>query len=449
MPIIRKTVLGDENGNILTFGDIGILLDSQEGSYIYGYEDYLAKLRTDFVKIAKLEFLNADGTIAFALDNNAKNQHSGAFIQDGNLTVNLNNGKRRQATVTLANLDNAFLYDVSHIWFGTQLRLSMGVLMDDGSEYYIPQGVFEIEQPTENYNPNLRTMQYQLVDKWANLDGTLLGNLEGAYKVEAGTNIFTAMDSIRRLGRYDMGNDSAYPIDNIAPIYTNYYNNKTQTLTDGSVVSLIDAPYDYLSDDSGTLADVMVGLSEMLAAWIGYNAAGRLVVDPSQDDIEDISKPVLWTFRPTEKQFLGATYVTKPADIYNDVIVVGDTNDNNYTPYGRAQNLDPSSDTCVSRIGLKTKRISMSNYYSNDICEAYAEWQLKRYATVSKSITIKSTQMFHLSENSLVEIERPDKEGSPIERHLIQGYTLPIGQTGEMTINAISTQDYPTATIIN
>lgn len=409
---------------------------------------YLAALRTDFTKIAKLEFLNEDGTVAFALDNDPKNRRSGAFLQSGELSCNLNNGRRRQASVTLSNLTGDYDYAVNKIWFGTELRLSEGLLLPDGTDYYIPQGVFEIEQPNEQLNHGGNTVTYRLVDKWARLDGTLGGKLDGAYCVNAGTDIFQAMLSLLLLGKYDMASNSSRPIDRVPPLFTNWYNGKTQTLTDGTTALLTQAPYDFLSSDTGTVADVMLGLGEMLAARIGYNQTGRLVVDPSQDDILDISKPVLWNFSPSEKQLLHVEYSMDKAEVFNDIIVVGETGDDYSTARGRAQNQDPKSDTCISRIGLKTNRIPMANYYSNDICESYAEWQLKRAAVASKTVNIECTQMFHITENGIVTLQRTDKPGAPVERHVVQGFTRPIAQTGTMILNAISVMDFPTATIV-
>lgn len=413
------------------------------------YQKYLRALRTDFTKLAKLEFLQPDGTVAFTIDNNKRNQRALAFLQGGTITCNLQNGMRRQADITLANLTREYDYAVNKIWFGQQIRLQEGLLLPNRTEYYIPQGVYEIQNPIENYASNSRQVSYHLVDKWANLNGELGGNLEGPYSVTSGTNIFVAMESLLKLDKYTMDNAGSSPIDIMNPLFTSYYNDKIQTLTDGTVVSMIDAPYDFISGDNGTIAEVLLGLNEMIAGLIGYSPTGRLVVDPSQDDILDVSKPVLWDFSMDEKQLLSPlTYTFKNTDVYNDVIVVGSTNDVNFTARGRAQNRDPASDTCISRIGLKTKRIQMANYYSNDICEAYAEWMLKRYSTLSKSITLTCTQMFHIVENGLITVKRTDKPGSPVERHIVQGFTRPISQTGFMTINAISASDFPIATII-
>lgn len=415
--------------------------------YTQDWQQYLSTLTTDFTKIARLEFLQPNGSVAFALDNQAKNKRSSAFIQEGDLTVNLQNGRRRQASITLANLDGAYDYALNKVWFGQQIRLSEGLVLPDGTDFYIPQGIFSVENPEEAFEPGLRQATYQLADKWANLDGTLGGNLEGAYGVNAGTNIFSAMASLLQLNRFDMSATVGAPIDPIHPIFTNYYNGKTQTLTDGTSVSLIDAPYDYLSSDTGSIGEVLLGLAEMIAAWIGYNQTGRLVIDPSQDDILDTSKPVLWDFS-IGKQLIGINYAPKPAEVFNDVIVIGATNNESLTARGRAQNRDISSNTCISRIGIKTKRLSMKDYYSDEMCQAYAEWQLKRYAVLGKTVTLTTTQMFHIVENQIVTIRRDDKQGTPVERHLVQGFTRPIGQTGTMTINAVSVNDFPIATAV-
>lgn len=404
---------------------------------------YLRQLRTPFVKLCRLRFLQPDGSTAFALDNNPLNRRSGTFIQDGSITCNLQNGQRRTATVTLSNLDAEYDYNVNNIWFGQQIAIDEGLILPDGSEYYIQEGVFYIQEPQETFNPNLRTMTYPLVDKWSYLDGTLFGRLEATYEVPVGTNIFEPISAMLNL---DRGN--GYPIDNVTPIFTDYYNAKTQTLPNGSTVSLTDSPYTLRVDsDDGTYADVALGLAEMVNAWIGYDQTGALRVDPSQDDILDTNKPVLWRFSPNETQLLGATYTVKNAEVYNDYIVLGEKTDDNPQAAGRAQNLDPSSDTNVNIIGRKTYRETASGYYTATQCKDLAEWKLKRATVLQKAVSISCIQMMHIFENSLVEIVRTDKPGDPVERHLIQGYTRPLTSNGTMTISAVSVADFPIATI--
>lgn len=408
------------------------------------WQAYLNTLKTEFVKLARLEFLNPDGSVAFALDNNAMNSRSGTFIQDGTITVNLQNGKRRCATVTLSNLDSAYDYNVNKLWFGQQVRLSEGLVLPDGSDFYIPQGVFYVMNPEENYLPENKTVKLNLEDKWCYLDGTLFGRLDGIYEVPLNRDIFVAIQSILELPR---GN--GYPVDNVTPLFTEYYNTQTTTLPDGSTISDLLMPYTYRCEsDSGTYADIILEMNKILAGWIGYDPTGRLRLDPSQDDIVDSDKPIMWTFTPNEQQFLGATYTVKNSDVYNDIIITGEGLSEYANVSGRACNYDPSSDTNINLIGKKTYRESAAGYASRRQCEDLAVFKLKRQTVLQKSVSIKSQQLFHIQENQLVTILRPDKPGSPMERHLVTGFSRPIGQTGEMTIQATSVQDFPVASVM-
>lgn len=407
------------------------------------YLQYLSALKSPFRKVCKLEFLQPDNSVAFVLDNNISNKRSQAFLQEGTISVNLQNGQRRQASITLSNIDGNFDYSVNKIWFGQRIRISEGLILPDGTEFYLPQGVFYPKEPKEVHNPSKRTMTFSLVDKWAMLDGTLGGKLDGIYEVPANSNIFSAISSLLS---EDMGNGQPY--DNVPPAFTNYYNDLTTTLPDGSSISNVLSPYTLRVDsDNSSRADVILSLNAMLVGWVGYDQTGRFRLTPSQDDILDISKPVQWSFSPSESQFLGATYRIKNTEVKNDIIVTGESLGSNPQANGRASNFDPSSDTNINMIGYKTERISKQGFYTNDICEAQAAFELKRKTVLQKAVDISSTQMFHLTENNLVEIRRIDKPGAPVERHLIQGFTRPLGEAGSMTITATSVVDFPIATI--
>lgn len=412
------------------------------GSAWRAYLDTLKK--GEYVKLARLEFLQPDGSVAFALDNNPNNRRSGSFLQSGQLTVNLQNGQRRTATVTLANLDDAFEYNFNKVWFGQQIRLSEGLRLPNGQDFYLPQGVFYIRDPEEKVMPNEKTVTYHLEDKWSYLNGELFGNLDGIYEIALGTNIFTAIQSVLNMER---GNGGV--VDSEKPMFTDYYNERTTELPDGSVVSDLALPYTYRNDgDGGTYADIVLEMVNVLVALVGYDANGRLRIDPSQDDINDSQKPVQWEFKPDAKQFLGATYTIKNSDVYNDIIITGEPLSGYGYIAGRAQNLDPSSDTNVNIIGKKTLKESAAGYYSQKQCENLAAFKLKQQTVLQKSVTIQSAQLFHINENQIVTIRRPDKEGAPMERHLVTGFTRPIAESGPMQINATSVSDFPDVTIV-
>ncbi len=402
------------------------------------YLEYLKALREPFIKLCRLRFLNPDGSTAFAVDNNVYNKHSGAFIGgDSNISVNLQNGQRRTAEVHLLNLDDTFDYNVNNLWFGTEIALDEGLILPNGEEFYIQQGQFVIESPVETVEPTKREITYNLVDKWANLDGTLFGNLEGTYECTVGTNIFQPIASLLA---EDRGN--GYPLDRIKPVFTEYYNDKTQTLPDGSTVSMVLTPYTLTVDgESSTKADVVLGFAEMLNAWVGYDNNGALRIEPSQDDISDKDKPVLWQFSQDETQLLGMSYTIKNTEVYNDYIVIGEMLDDYSQPKGRAENYDGASDTNINLVGRKTLRVSASGYATDTQCRDLAVWKLKRATVIQKAVTISCTQIMHISENNLVSIVRTDKEGEPVEKHLIQGFTRPLSYNGAMTLNCISVND--------
>lgn len=409
------------------------------GIYQSDFRAYLNALRGNFTKIAKLDFLNPDGGTAFTVDNAATGRHRGALLQSGSLTCNFQNGARRTASVLLSNVDEEYSYNVNKLWFGQNIKLSEGLILPDGTEFYIPQGVFGIKDPDEAWKPSGKTVTLNLVDKWAYLDGTLFGNLDGIYEVPAGTNIFTAMSSVLAL---DRGN--GLPVDATPPMFTTYYNGKTQNVPGSGNVSLTLSPYTLrIGCDGGSCADVILGLNDMLVAVIGYDVNGRLCVEPSQDDLDDADKEVLWDFTPAEKQLLGPTYTVLNSQVYNDIVVEGEPQTNYLTPYGRAQNKNPQSDLSIyGALGKKTMRMHGAGYATSRQCQDLAAWQLKRNCILKKSVTIESSQIFHIQENKLVTIRRIDKPGEPIERHLVTGFTRPIGQTGSMTINATSVEDY-------
>lgn len=404
---------------------------------------YLKALREPFVKLCRLRFLQPDGSTAFSLDNNPQAKRAGAFLREGSISCNLQNGQRRTATVTLSNVDGDFDYSLNTVWFGTEIALDEGLILPDGTDYYIQQGIFLIDTPTEDINPGQRTVTYNLVDKWAGLDGTLGGFLDSTYEIPVGTNLFTPIASLLS---EDKGN--GYPIDRIDPVFTEYYNSKTQLMPDGTTVSMADTAYTIRVDaENGSIANIVLELAGMVNAWVGYDSAGALRIEPSQDDILDTDKPVQWQFSMSEAELLGTSYTVKNTEVYNDYVVIGEQMDDYTQPAGRATNLDPNSDTNVQTIGRKTIREHAAGFATVTQCSDLAVWKLKRATALQRAVSISCGQILHIEENQLVTIIRTDKPGNPVERHLVTGFSRPLSGTDSMTISAVSVADFPVATV--
>lgn len=427
------------------------------------YLRYLDALLNPFQKLTKLEFLQPDNSVAFFLSNangyrrgyNPKYQSS-ALVQQGTLSVSFQNGARRKASITLSDIDNAFEYNVNNIWFGQKIRLSMGLVLPDGTDFYLPQMVGLIKNPQSVLSENQKTVTFPLVDKWANLDGSLFGKLTDTYTAKQSTAeyaVYMAIANLLKTSIYDhkLTDDINAMIDNIAPIFTNYYDGKNYAVLDGDgsqtrTASMTEIPFDISENGGSNFAQLLLQFNDVLAGIIGYDQTGALRLEPSQTDINDIEKPVLWQFTQRNSTLSQISETIKNDEVYNDVIIVGGGNTDGGI-WGRASNDDPNSDTSISAIGLKTYRETKANYFNTKQCTALAEYYLKRKTILQKSVNITSSQMFHLVENQLVSVQRTDKPHNPTERHLINSFSLPIGETGAMTINATSVADIPNFTV--
>lgn len=427
------------------------------------YLRYLDALLNPFQKLTKLEFLQPDNSVAFFLSNangyrrgyNPKYQSS-ALVQQGTLSVSFQNGARRKASITLSDIDNAFEYNVNNIWFGQKIRLSMGLVLPDGTDFYLPQMVGLIKNPQSVLSENQKTVTFPLVDKWANLDGSLFGKLTDTYTAKQSTAeyaVYTAIANLLKTSIYDhkLTEDINAMIDNVAPIFTNYYDGKTYAVANGDgsqtrTASMTEIPFDISENGGSNFAQLLLQFNDVLSGIIGYDQTGALRLEPSQTDINDIEKPVLWQFTQRNSTLSQISETIKNDEVYNDVIIVGGGNTDGGI-WGRASNDDPNSDTSISAIGLKTYRETKANYFNTKQCTALAEYYLKRKTILQKSVNITSSQMFHLVENQLVSVQRTDKPHNPTERHLINSFSLPIGETGAMTINATSVADIPNFTV--
>ena len=419
------------------------------------FDAYLRRLKEPYRRLIRLDFLNPDGSPAFSIGNAEQDPRGRALIAGGELTCALNNGRRRQALILLDNAGGDYEFAVNRLWFGQQIRLSEGLRLADGTDWLIPQGVFYPEDPEELLGPRGRTVRLRLADKWSLLEEGP-GTLEGDYLVPAGSHIFEAMAALLRLSRFTgQPVDPADPaaaremLDPLAPVFTTRFRDRVQHLPDGSEVPLLLAPHDCLIPAGSSLAQVLLQLAELLPARVGYDACGRLRVDPSEDDADPNQRPVLWSFRPDDGFLLQLRSTLRSGSVYNDCVVVGGSSGDSPAPRARVRNLDPASPTCVNRIGLRTLRCERTDYSSEEACLAYAEWKLKRAALPVRSLELSCRPLYHLSENGILTLsgQLPGQTGpeQAEDRYILQSFTRPLADE-PMTLTAVSAEAFPTLT---
>lgn len=400
------------------------------------FEKYLNVVSGNFKKAIKVEWLNQDETVNFEFTNSL-------YDIGVDLSVNYQNGSRRTCTLTLNNDRNKFPVNFNNIWLGQKFKLWMGVYIDDKTPYYFPQGVFYISNPDEVYQPSSRTMKINGVDKWAFLDGTLNGVLPGTYQTNINVSLYDATRELlktRRDGGGSVDNNAQKEhdaLDPVSPFISPSFLNKT-TLVDDKEVEVWRCPYTAKVERGKTYADVLLEYATILCAHIYYDVNGRLVIEPmidTADDITDTNKEVLWHYTVEEKAFLGLTQTYNFDKVYNDIIVLGNIA-NGHQFKARVQNRNLLSDTCVQKIGLKTKEpIEDNQYYSDEQCKDLAIYYAKIDTILQKSGSITSTPLYHLDVNKLVSVSTPNNHMSK-ELFLITGFT--IGSSDTMSVNVTS-----------
>ena len=402
------------------------------------YSEYLYTLKTNYRPAIKIEWMNNDGSSYGEITNSYVDM-------SGTVSVSMENGTRRTADIELDNSSGEFSVNVYNLWYGKMVKLWMGVYLSDGSPYYFPQGVFYVNSVEESNTPLQRTVSLHLIDKWCFLDGTMWGNLDGIYIVPIGSNIYDALTKLLKTSRFtgenvdEAGEPQTNAVDPIMPNLSSYY--LTKTYKDGETTyNAIDTPYEIRMEYGKTYADILLEFATILGAYIYYDVDGRLTIEPTQDDIVDSSKPILWTFTPNEQEFLSEDSSHDFGTFYNDIIVIGYTT-NGKQAKGRAQNKNTASPTAIQIVGIKTyPPYEDAAYYTDEQCNELAEYYLKRQTIKQRSVQISSAPMFHLRENRLIECVRPytmEKEAL-----LISGYDLPIGTTGTMSITATSVNEF-------
>ena len=226
-------------------------------------------------------------------------------------------------------------------------------------------------------------------------------------------------------------------IDPTPPFVSPAFLNK-KTSVDGSEVEVWKCPYTAKVERGKTYADVLLEYATILCAHIYYDVNGRLTIEPlidTADDITDTNKEILWHYTIEEKSFLGLTQKHNFDKIYNDIIVLGNVV-NGYQFKARVQNRNIMSNTCVQKIGLKTKDpIEDNQYYSDDQCKELAMYHAKVDTILQKSGDISSTPLYHLDVNKLVTVSTPNNNMSK-ELFLITGFTL--NSSNSMSVNVTS-----------
>ncbi len=380
--------------------------------------DNTIKSQTIYPKF-RLSILNSDESLR-------DNIIDDVIMGSGSLSVNYQQGQRRSLNFSLNNSDGKWLPapDANGIWINTKFKLELGVKLLNGELYYQPAGVFVIGNPNAKRIGANKEIAMQCYDKFALLDGTLGGNIDGTYIIPANTNIRKAIQDILWL---DNGNGQ--PIDNATLLF------------DSTLADEITA-YTITKSPNSTLGGMIIELADMISCNVYYNEHGNLVVQSGIKNLSYTSNPTLYSYDDGELEYLDSNLLYDFAKVKNRVTIIGGNVNSGIIYSAIAENRNPQSSTNIQKIGIKNIYHEDSNIYSDRLAQERANYELNKISILQLTISVKSTFMIHLDVDNCIEIT-DSFFGLNRNRYVIQSLNIPISNDSTIAIQCTNVDNLP------
>lgn len=370
------------------------------------FDDYIISLKSGIVKPRiKIEWLRSDETVESIFTDD---------VLDGSLTITRNSGIRRSISFTVKNSSD-LLPNIWGVWINRKVKIYLGVNCADGNDYFIPQGVFVMSNPSYTSDPTGSRVTFNANDKFALLNGESGGLLTDIYLISSGTSVTNGVKTI-----LTAFNDKVPPV-----IYPNS----------------ITYPYEIRKGYGNNIGDILKDTAYFMSYNVFYDVNGALNLIP---DTDDELKASLWDFNFQDDKYcyLGSTMESDFANVRNVVKVIGTNLSNSTSIVGTAKNTDLTSTSNIYAIG-EIPYEPVENSYINTQLQAdnLANFILKRVKILNQSISIKSIPMYHLDVDSVITIT-DNNIGANLSRYLITSITIPLNPVGgEMTVNCVQTDE--------
>ena len=300
-------------------------------------------------------------------------------------------------------------------WIRQKFQVWLGLEMPDGSDYFIPQGLYIVDDPSTSSKFSESKIIIHGVDKFGILS-EIGGELETTYIIPLGTNLITAINTTLALI-----NDPKTPI------------------IDLSLVSKT-VPYTMIYEVGQKIGDILIDLAQLYSCSAYYDSLGQLNIEK---DIEDDIKPSQWDFSDTNQFFYrGAVNKYKWSEMYNAVKVTS-SNINGLSYTHTARDINLSSPTSIQNTGFERVFPYTSDKLSTlQQVTDLANYILKRKIALQNEVQITSIPMYHL-DCDLVTTVTDNNLKLTKERLLINSLTIPLSTGGEMSLNCVKSKEIP------
>lgn len=371
----------------------------------------------------RLSVLNKDETVNYSIPNDD-------IVQDG-VTYHENyvNGQRRDLSFKLINVreyDGSYKYypNVNGLWYGTKIKYEQG-LSYMGKEYYFPKGVYIINNFDLQHSLSARDITYQCTDKFGLFEGST-GVLDDGYEIPVDTPIEDVIDDLMNLSCSD-----GYVNDlKVCIIDSKYMGFKTHATI--------------RVDAGSTIKDIIDQLATQMSAEYYYNTIGNLILYPMDESMNDVNKPIIWTY--DEDQLEGLQFVGDQ-DIVNVVKVVGNNVDGKiYTAIVKNTNLNSP----INIYHIKERKmapIDTANVLSDESAEELAKFHLRKKSILNMKQQCNVPYNPLIMVNSIVEIENKDLNMER-EKYMVNSVSYTSG-SATMQIDIANITNLPTVGGIN
>ena len=413
MYIVKNKILVDSFGKIIKTVNNEIFLTADKINNIFTFPDYVNAINSNLsVHVIKLYLLNSDETPMFDVSE---------YLISGNLSYNYQNGQTHSLNITISNYDNFWSAHpvLGNLWRGTKFQLDIG-LYSLGNVYWRQCGVFVVKDITLNDQPD-NTINLQLYDKFALLDGKIGGTINSDLKIPVNTNL---VDALKMCLEYEDD-------------YGNIYDFKPIIFEKD--LSEFKTPYTITKTGNTTIGDVIIELANMVSQDVFYNSYGNLTLRSGVDDKPLSEQGIVWHYNDEDLLYSSAGISIDGGAIINKYIVKGAI-ENGKQFKGTAVNDNPFSPSNVYFNPVNSRVLEDKNIYSDSLAQERANYELQKCILNYMKQGFKSIFIPHLLPKNIITWTNK-RFGIVNEKYVITSLSFTLGDGNLMDLEMSKVQE--------
>lgn len=368
-------VLPDETNRFRFYtADKEIFLTADPIEGLFSFDDYYMAVHSPLSqRVPRVYLLNDDETIR---------EDVTEYLTACSIDLTYEQGVTRSASVTFLNTDGVWTPDPvkGFLWKGSKFRIDVGLYYNE-TIFWANYGIFTPIDPT--IDDEVQTVQFQMQDKFAFLNGAVGGGIDSDFKIPVGTSIRSAIEACLVAEKENGGWYDIKPI---------IFPNSKQSIT---------TPYTISKSPGLTYGEIITELADMICCDVYYNENGNLVILGDSDDVPLENRPVLWNFNDTIPLYTQPNITMDLSKVINKVTVVGAIQ-NGYRFKGVAINNNAESRTNIQLTNLNPEYIEDSNITSDELCLTRAKYELQKKTLLGLQIKFNCVFIPNLLPGNLV-----------------------------------------------